>query len=88
MLAYGAPCCHAGGMSYPVTNHPGPAGALASLTLAVARAYFHGADDDQVRDAIAAGAEQAAGNPIIAGAIRAAGRELPDGETLLGGIAA
>jgi len=74
-------------MSYPV-NHPGPAGALAALTLAVARAYFHGADDDQVRAAVAEGARQAADNPIIADAIRAAGRGLPDAETLLGGIAA
>lgn len=75
-------------MSYPATNSPGPAGALATLALAVARAYFHGATDDEVRDAVAAGAQQAAGNPIIADAIRATGRELPDAETLLGGIAA
>lgn len=74
-------------MSYPQAQQPGPGSALANLALAVARAYFHGATDEQVRAAVIDGAQQAAGNPIIANAIRAAGRELPD-ETLLGGIAA
>lgn len=83
MLAYRPRCCHAEGMSYPPTNHPGPSGALATLATAVARAYFHGATDDEVRQAVADGAQQAADNPIIADAIRGAGRELPSAETLL-----